>query len=83
MEKRKLSELTDKELLEESSKMKKVSITNAVLVGVLAGIVIYSIVKNNFGFLALIPLFLAYKLVNNSKASKAELDKLLKDRNLK
>jgi hypothetical protein len=48
------------------------------------GIIVYSIVKNSWGFLTLIPLFFIYKLVNNStsKNSKA-LEKLLKERNLK
>jgi hypothetical protein len=45
------------------------------------GIVVYSIAKNNLGFLMLIPLFIAYKLVNNSKHDKA-LKEVLKERNL-
>jgi VIT1/CCC1 family predicted Fe2+/Mn2+ transporter len=78
-----LSELTDQELLQEAKKMKSASITNAVLIGVLIGIVFYSIVKNSLGFLTLILLFLAYKLINNSKYNKKELENLLKERNLK
>jgi len=31
------------------------------------GIVVYSVVKNSFGFFTLIPQFFAYKLVNKSK----------------
>ncbi len=50
--------------------------------GFLVGIVIYSIVANNFGFFTLIPLFFAYKLITNSKKNK-DLEKLLKERNLK
>ena len=65
--KKQLSELTDQELLQEAKKMRSTSITNAVLVGVLIGIVIYSIMKNSLGFLTIIPLFLAYKLINNSR----------------
>ena len=64
-------------------KMRSTSITNAVLVGVLIGIVIYSIMKNSLVFLTIIPLFLAYKLINNSKYNKTELEHLLKERNLK
>lgn len=81
--KKQLSELTDQELLQEAKKMRSTSITNAVLVGVLIGIVIYSIMKNSLGFLTIIPLFLAYKLINNSKYNKTELEHLLKERNLK
>jgi hypothetical protein len=60
-----LSELTDRELLNEAKKMKSTNITNAVLVGFLMGIVFYSIVKNSWGFVTLIPLYFAYKLFNN------------------
>ncbi len=83
MKEKKLSELTDQELLQEAKKMKSTAITNAVLIGFLIGIVFYSIVKNSLGFLTLIPLFLAYKLINNSKHSNKELEHLLKERNLK
>lgn len=84
MKQKELRELSDQELLQEAKKMKSVSITNAVLIGFLLGIVFYSIVKNSLGFLTLIPLFLAYKLINNkSKYSNQELENLLKERNLK
>ncbi len=82
MEQKELSALTDQELLDEAKKRKKASIVNAVLIGFLIGIIIYSIVKNNLGFFTLIPLFLAYKLVNNSKYDSKELENLLKERKL-
>lgn len=59
MKDKKLSELTDQELLNEAKKVKSTSITNAVLIGFLIGIVFYSIMKNSLGFLTLIPLFFA------------------------
>ena len=83
MKQKELSELTDQELLDEAKKMKSTSITNAVLIGFLIGIIVYSIVKNSLGFLILIPLFFAYKLINNSKHNSKELETLLKERNLK
>jgi hypothetical protein len=83
MKQRKLTELTDQELLQEAKKMKSTAIINAVLIGFLIGIVIYSVMKNSLGFLTLIPLFLVYKLINNSKNSKEELENLLRERNLK
>ncbi|SDL63242.1 hypothetical protein SAMN05421813_1016 [Daejeonella rubra] len=83
MTQRNLSELTDEELLQEVKKMKSTSITNAVLIGFLVGIVFYSVVKNSIGFLTLIPLFLAYKLINKSNYNNQELANLLKERNLK
>jgi hypothetical protein len=80
---KKLSALTDEELLKEAKKMKSASITNAALIGFLIGIIFYSVVKNSLGFLTLIPLFLAYKLINNSRYNNKELENLLKERNLK
>lgn len=82
MTQKELSELTDQELLDEAKKMKSTSITNAVLIGFLIGIIIYSIMKNSLGFFTLIPLFFAYKIFNNSKDNK-DLKRLLKERNLK
>lgn len=83
MENTKLSELTDQELLNEAKKLKSFSITNAFLIGFLFGIVIFSVVKSTFGFLMLIPLFFAYKLINDPKNKQVkEVEKLLKERNL-
>ena len=83
MEEKKLSELTDQELLQEAKKMKSKSITNAVLIGVLIGIVVFSVLKSSLGFFTLIPLFFVYKLANKSKHDSKELESLLKERNLK
>jgi hypothetical protein len=77
-----LSELTDQELLEKNKKMKSNSIINSVLIGFMIGVIIYSIMKNSIGFLTLIPLLFAFKLINNSKNDEA-LKKILKERNLK
>jgi hypothetical protein len=78
-----LTELTDEELLQEARKRRTASIINAVLIGFLFGIVFYSVMKNSWGFLTLIPLFLAYKLINNSKYDTREVEALLKERKLK
>ncbi|MNH29873.1 hypothetical protein D3C79_901280 [compost metagenome] len=83
MEQINLSKLTDQELLQEAKKMKSTSIINAVLIGFLVGIIVYSIMKNSLGLLTLIPLFFAYKLINKSKHNNQELENLLKERNLK
>lgn len=82
MKQKELSELTDTERLDEAKKTKSTPIINAVFIGIMIGIVIYSIVKNSFGFFTLIPLFIAYKLFDNSKRNKAS-EKLLKETNLK
>lgn len=83
MEPQKLTALTDQELLQEAKKMKSANITNAVLIGFLAGVIFYSVIKNTWGLLTLIPLFLIYKLVNTSKLTIKELELELKQRNLK
>lgn len=83
MEPRKLSDLTDQELLAEAKKIKSTAIIDACLIGFLIGVVFYSIINKSFGFLMLIPIFLAYKLINKPKHNKQELETLLKERNLK
>jgi len=82
MTQKELSELTDQELLTEAKKMKSNAILNAFFIGFLVGIIVYSIVKNSYGFLTLIPLFFVYKLLTNSKKNEP-LEQLLKERNLK
>jgi hypothetical protein len=78
-----LSELTDQELLEEAKKMKSFSITNALIIGFLMGIVFYSFAKNTWGIFTLIPLYFVYKIVNDPKNKRSkDMEKLLKERNL-
>lgn len=78
------SEFTDQELLDEAKKMKSFSITNALIIGFLVGIIFYSIVKNSWGLLTLIPLYFIYKMINDPKNKRSKvLEELLKVRNLK
>jgi hypothetical protein len=84
MEQKELTELTNDELLEEAKKMKSFSIINALIIGFLMGVVIFSFVKNTWGMLTIIPLYFLYKLVNDPKNKRFnDLEKLLKERNLK
>ena len=84
MNQKELSELTDQELLDEAKKMKSTTIINALLIGVLIGIVLYSFAKNSWGFLTLIPLYFVYKIINDPKNKRSKvLEQLLKERNLK
>lgn len=79
-----LSELTDQELLDEAKKMRSFSITNALFIGFLLGIIVYSVAKNSWGMLTLIPLYLIYRLVNDPKNNRyKELEAMLKERKLK
>ena len=76
-----LSNLTDQELLDRAKKIKSSNSTNAVFIGIMIGIIIFSIAKNSVSLVTLIPLYFAYRLFNNPK-NKA-LEKILKERNLK
>lgn len=78
-----LSELTDLELLLEAKKRKTSAVIDAVIIGFLVGIVLYSIWYKSFSVLLLIPLFLAYKLSKKSPYPNKELEQLLRERNLK
>lgn len=81
MKHKELEKLSDQELLELAKKEKATNIMDAVLIGFLIGVVFYSIVKKTYGFLTLIPLFFAYKIIKKPK--NIELQKILKERNLK
>jgi hypothetical protein len=84
MKEKELTELSDQELLQEAKKMKSFSIINALFIGFLAGIIFYSIVKNSWGMLTLIPLYFIYKMINDPKNKRSkDLEKFLKERNLK
>lgn len=78
-----LALLTDEELLKEAKKVRSDKIITAALIGFLAGIIVYSVVKKSFGFLMLIPIIFAYKLINKPKYNSKELEELLKERGLK
>ena len=67
-----LTEFTDEELLDEAKKMKSFSITNALFIGFLVGIIFYSIVKNSWGMLTLIPLYFIYRMINDPKNKRSK-----------
>lgn len=77
-----LSQLSDEELLQAAKHVKATAITNALFIGFLAGIVLYSVIQNTWGFLTLIPLFLIYKFVKSPNYDKQELERLLHERKL-
>jgi len=84
MDKKQLKKLTDKELLDEAKKMKSTQIIDATLIGVLFGVLIYSIIAGNFTiFFGILLLYAIYKLANKEKYKREELKNLLKERNLK
>jgi|TARA_B110000037_G_C17014866_1_gene462835 uncharacterized membrane protein YfcA len=84
MNKKQLNELTDEELLKKAEKIKSTQIIDATLIGVLIGILIYSITAGNFSyFFGIILLYAIYKLANKDKYKKSEIESLLKKRKLK
>jgi len=82
MSKKPISELTNQELIEEAKKVKSSPLIDAFFIGFLVGIVIYSFLNSNWGFLTLIPLFMIYALLKKPKRLEA-LRRELKKRNLK
>ena len=81
MNQEKLTALTNDQLLEEVKKNKSANILNALIIGLLIGIAIYSTVKNGFGFFTLFPLFFILILWKSGKDKRA-LDAELTRRNL-
>lgn len=82
MTQKQLSELSDQELLNEAKKMKSTSMYSALVIGIMIGIIVWSVAKNSLSFFTIIPLYFIYKIINGSKNNDA-LKKLLKERNLK
>ncbi|MCR9013585.1 hypothetical protein [Aquiflexum gelatinilyticum] len=57
---------------------------NPFLIGVLIGIVVFSLFKSTFGFLMLIPLYFVHKMVNDPRNKRIkEVEALPSQRNLK
>lgn len=78
MNQNELAKFTDEELIIRKKKLKSTSITNAVLIGFMIGIIIYSATNNSIGFFTFIPLIFIYKIAKDSKKSivlKKELEK--------
>jgi hypothetical protein len=83
MEPKTLQELSDQELLAEAKKIKRTNVMDAVFVGFLLGIVLYSIFNKTFGVLMLIPIYMIYKFINKPRYKNDEVKQLLAERGLK
>jgi hypothetical protein len=81
MSQEELSQLSDEELLEAAKANKPSPMIDAFFIGFLAGIIVFSVVANAWGFFTLIPLFLIYLFLKKPKQYEA-LKKELKERNL-
>ncbi|MEJ5051483.1 FUSC family protein [Chryseobacterium culicis] len=78
-----LSELTDQELLEKKRTIEARNISNAVILGVLVGIAIYSMITKGLSLMTFIPILFALFVANSWNKNKKELKKELNARNLK
>ena len=71
MNQQELSKLSDKDLLEEAGNIKPSAMVDALLIGFLVGIIIFSLAVSSWGFLTIIPLFFIYLLLKKSKRYEA------------
>lgn len=55
----------------QANKQKSEAIVNALLIGFLIGIIIWSVAVNSVGLVTLIPLYLIYRLVKKPKGESA------------
>ncbi|WP_066759787.1 hypothetical protein [Crocinitomix algicola] len=70
MKEQELKELTDSELELELKRSKKVDVLQALIVGFMIGIIIYSVIANTWGLVTLIPLILIFKLTRDQSQTK-------------
>ncbi|NUY81961.1 FUSC family protein [Flavobacterium sp. MAH-1] len=82
MEQKELAAFTNEELLQEAKKVKSTNIYDAVIIGSLIGIALYSTIRNGFGLLTFLPL-VYLPIAARNRAKKQEVESLLKERDLK
>jgi len=81
MDKKKLSDLTDQEILDKKKKLKTNQIISAVLIGFLVGIAVYSTINKGLGFFTFFPLFFIFLIAKN-KSDLNNINLEIKNRNL-
>jgi hypothetical protein len=78
MESKKLTDLTSEELMEKEQKLKKDAKTHAFIIGLLGGVVVYSLVKNGLVWATIFPLLIAAffekRRRDEQKALQAEIE---------
>ncbi|MBO9694210.1 hypothetical protein [Chryseobacterium sp.] len=78
-----LSELTDQELFDKKKTLEANVIVNTIMVGLLAGIGIYSTITKGIGLMTFLPWILALWTVNSWNKNRKALKRELGVRNLK
>ncbi|MFK8051525.1 MAG: FUSC family protein [Woeseiaceae bacterium] len=84
MSEKDFSKLSDEALLAEAKKMKSEAIISAFLIGFMVGVFFYGLIGSGFGFFALLPLFLAFKVFHKpeNNEARATVTALLNERGL-
>ena len=86
MEEKKLTDLSNKELIKKKKELKNDKIIGAIIIGFTVGVAFYNTVKNGLDFFTFFPLFLAYIFIKNSSNNnllEKEIEKEINSRNLK
>ncbi|GAB5538285.1 MAG: hypothetical protein Salg2KO_03880 [Salibacteraceae bacterium] len=76
------SQLSDHALIEVAKKQRKGKIVDAVIVGFLVGVAMYSVYNHGFGLLTFLPL-IYIPIAGRNQKRRLELEKILLKRNLK
>lgn len=81
MNEQELSALSDDELRAKAKEMKRSEIRHALLIGAMVGIIVYSVAKNTWGLVTLIPLFFIVRVLHRPERNRA-LKRVLGERGL-
>ena len=81
MNNQELAALSDEELLQEAKKVKTTKMYDAIFVGFLAGVAIYSTFNNGFGLLTFLPL-VYLPIAGRNKSRRNQVEQQMKARNL-
>ncbi len=75
-----LSELTEQALIEKEQKLKKGATVHAFIIGIVCGVVIYSLVKNGLVWLTFFPLFIIAFLEKRRRDEQKALQQEIESR---
>lgn len=81
MENKTLEELSDEALLQQAKQLKPTKLYDALIIGFLIGVAIFSSVRNGMGLLTFLPLIYLPVASKNRKKMEA-VNKLLQERGL-
>lgn len=81
MKQKELAACSDEELLKLAKEMERTPVYDAVIIGLLAGVAIYSAANNGIGILSFLPL-VYFPIAGRNRAKKKEVEALLEERGL-